>query len=75
MSELSNDPLGDLNKESTQKINHEGTVQLLIAQLTSLSVSKFIYMSSASVYETFTWKSMFETSKTNPLTEYSKSKN
>ena len=32
MSELSNDPLGDLNKEITQKINHEGTVQLLNLQ-------------------------------------------
>lgn len=72
MSELSNDPLGDLNKEITQKINHEGTVQLLnLANKTS--VSKFIYMSSASVYG-FSEEIMFETSKTNPLTEYSKSK-
>ena len=29
MAELSNDPLGDLNKEVTRKINHEGTMRLL----------------------------------------------
>ena len=73
MSELSNDPLGDLNKEITQKINHEGTVQLLnLANKTS--VSKFIYMSSASVYG-FSEEIMFETSKNKAVNRVLKIKN
>ena len=49
MAELSNDPLGDLNKDLTQEINHKATIKLLkLAENTN--VKKFIYMSSASVY-------------------------
>ena len=72
MAELSNDPLGDLNKKITKKINHDGTVRLLnLANNTQ--VTKFIYMSSASVYG-FAENIMDELSTTNPLTEYSKAK-
>lgn len=72
MAELSNDPLGDLNKEMTEKINHLGTKKLMeIANNTS--VNKFIYMSSASVYG-FSESIMKEDSPINPLTEYSKAK-
>ncbi len=72
MAELSNDPLGDLNKELTQEINHEATTRLLnLAKNTS--VKKFIYMSSASVYG-FSEEIMTEVDEVTPLTEYSKSK-
>lgn len=72
MAELSNDPLGDLNKDLTQEINHEATVKLLkLAENTS--VKKFIYMSSASVYG-FSKEIMSEEDTVKPLTEYSKSK-
>ena len=72
MGELSNDPLGDLNKELTNCINHIGTKNLL-ELANNTKVEKFIYMSSASVYG-FSQEIMKETSKLNPLTEYSKTK-
>ena len=72
MAELSNDPLGDLNKDLTEDINHKATVKLLtLAQDTS--IKKFIYMSSASVL----WiseKIMNEEDQVSPLTGTSKSK-
>jgi nucleoside-diphosphate-sugar epimerase len=72
MGELSNDPLGDLNKNITNEINHIATKNLLtLADKTS--VKKFIYMSSASVYG-FSKVVMNESSPLNPLTEYSKAK-
>jgi nucleoside-diphosphate-sugar epimerase len=49
MAELSNDPLGQLNPHITHKINHEGSVQLAQAAKQA-GVSRFIYMSSCSVY-------------------------
>ena len=72
MGELSNDPLGDLNKELTNSINYFGTKSLLELANNS-NVKKFIYMSSASVYG-FSQEIMQETSQLNPLTEYSKTK-
>jgi len=72
MAELSNDPLGDLNKEVTRKINHEGTMRLLEIANRS-NVKKVIYMSSASVYG-FSNDIVSELSTTNPLTEYAKAK-
>ena len=64
MAELSNDPLGDLNKEVTRKINHEGTMRLLEIANRS-NVKKVIYMSSASVYG-FSNDIVSELSTTNP---------
>lgn len=49
MAELSNDPLGQLNPTITYKINHEGSVALAKAAKAA-GVSRFIYMSSCSVY-------------------------
>ena len=72
MGELSNDPLGDLDKDLTNSINHLGTKNLL-ELANNTNVQKFIYMSSASVYG-FSQEVMKETSKLNPLTEYSKIK-
>jgi nucleoside-diphosphate-sugar epimerase len=72
MGELSNDPLGELNRNITHQINHLATARLLELAKKS-SIKKFIYMSSASVYG-FSQEIMNEKSKINPLTEYSKAK-
>jgi nucleoside-diphosphate-sugar epimerase len=49
LAELSNDPLGDLDREITFKINHHGTVRL--AKLAKeAGVKRFIHSSSCSVY-------------------------
>ena len=72
MAELSNDPLGDLDKNLTNKINHLANLDLLeIAN--RANIKKFIYMSSASVYG-FSEKILKEKDKVSPLTEYSKAK-
>lgn len=72
MGELSNDPLGDLNKDLTRDINHVATKNLLELADES-NIKKFIYMSSASVYG-FSEEIMDECSQVTPLTEYSKAK-
>jgi nucleoside-diphosphate-sugar epimerase len=72
MSELSNDPMGELAPRITKEINIEGTSKL-ISVANKSSISKFIYMSSCSVYgynESFA----NERSEPNPLTEYAKAK-
>jgi nucleoside-diphosphate-sugar epimerase len=49
MAELSNDPLGQLNPEITYQINHQGSIHLA-KMARAAGVSRFIYMSSCSVY-------------------------
>lgn len=49
MAELSNDPLGQLNPSITYKINHEGSISLARAARAA-GVTRFVYMSSCSVY-------------------------
>ncbi|MDW8404604.1 SDR family oxidoreductase [Chloroflexus sp.] len=49
MAELSNDPLGQLNRELTFQINHQGSVKLAQAAKAA-GVTRFVYMSSCSVY-------------------------
>lgn len=72
LAELSNDPLGEIDPEITEKINHLGTVNLIkIAK--SQKVKRFIYFSSCSVYGA-SEKIANEKSKTNPQTAYAKSK-
>mgnify|MGYP001250380099 CR=1 FL=1 len=72
MSELSNDPLGEFNPSLTNQVNHLSTKELL-DKCNASSIKKFIYMSSASVYG-FNENILDEGSKTNPLTQYAKSK-
>ncbi|KKR87188.1 NAD-dependent dehydratase [Candidatus Gottesmanbacteria bacterium RIFCSPHIGHO2_01_FULL_46_14] len=72
LAELSNDPLGQNNPELTYEINHKGTVNL-IDQCIKAAVPRFIYSSSCSVYGASDNVSD-ETSSTNPLTAYAKSK-
>lgn len=72
LAELSNDPLGQNNPEITHDVNHRGTVNL-IDQCIKAGVPRFIYSSSCSVYGASDEMSD-ETSPTDPLTEYAKSK-
>lgn len=72
LAELSNDPLGQNNPELTYEINHRGTVNLVDSCIKA-GVQRFIYSSSCSVYGASDDVSG-ETSPTNPLTAYAKSK-
>jgi nucleoside-diphosphate-sugar epimerase len=72
LSELSNDPLGEVNENLTYSINHEGTKNLLTL-CNIANIEKFIYMSSCAVYGK-NKNLVTESSKVNPLTTYSKSK-
>ena len=68
MAELSNDPLGDLIGDVTYEVNHKGSVRL--AELAKQAgVSRFVYMSSCSVYGIADGK-VDETSPINPQTAY-----
>jgi len=68
MAELSNDPLGDLIGEVTYAVNHQGSVRL--AELAKRAgVSRFVYMSSCSVYG-IADGTVDEQSPINPQTAY-----
>lgn len=72
MAELSNDPLGQLSPTITYQINHQGSVRL--AELARLAgVSRFVYMSSCSVYGVAGGE-VDETSPVNPQTAYAECK-
>ena len=73
LSELSNDPLGNINSNLTNEINVLGTKKL-IDLCNESNVQNFIYMSSCSVYGKTKDKYVDEDSTTNPLTAYSSSK-
>tara|TARA_B100000242_G_scaffold161254_1_gene115131 strand:+ start:3589 stop:4596 length:1008 start_codon:yes stop_codon:yes gene_type:complete len=73
MAELSNDPLGEINKELTQEINVSGTKKLIYL-CQQAKIEKFIYMSSCSVYGDSGNTYASEETSTNPLTEYAKAK-
>lgn len=72
LAELSNDPLGQTNPALTYSINHEGT-RLVATMAKSAGVPRFVYASSCSVYGASD-RIADETSSTNPLTAYAKSK-
>lgn len=73
MAELSNDPLGQLNPTITYKINHHGSVELAKAAKEA-GVSRFIYMSSCSVYGIGTSEFVSEEGDLNPQTAYAECK-
>jgi nucleoside-diphosphate-sugar epimerase len=69
LAELSNDPLGQHKPELTYAINHQGTVALA-QKCRRMSVARFIYTSSCSVYGAGTGDFKTEESETNPQTAY-----
>ena len=69
MAELSNDPTGELNPDITYEINHKGSVQLAESARKS-GVSRFVYMSSCSVYGVGSDEDVTEDSPVNPQTAY-----
>lgn len=72
MAELSNDPIGDLIGEVTYDINHRGSVRL--AELAKRAgVSRFVYMSSCSVYGVAEG-TVDESSPVDPQTAYARCK-
>ena len=68
MAELSNDPLGDLLGEVTYDVNHVGSVRLATLAKQA-GVSRFVYMSSCSVYGVADG-TVDESSPLNPQTAY-----
>lgn len=72
MAELSNDPLAAVAPELTYRINHAGSVSLATLAKQS-GVSRFIYMSSCSVYGAADGD-VDETSPVNPQTPYAECK-
>lgn len=73
LAELSNDPLGQLDPDITEKVNHRGSCQLAL-KARDAGVSRFIYASSCSVYGAGTgdWKD--ENSPPDPRTAYAQCK-
>lgn len=72
MAELSNDPIGDRIGDVTYEINHHGSVALASAAKRA-GVSRFVYMSSCSVYGVADG-TVDETSPTDPQTAYARCK-
>ena len=73
MAELSNDPLGESNREVTFDINHRGSVILADAAKVA-GVERFIYTSSCSVYGVADEEIVDESSAVNPQTAYAECK-
>lgn len=73
MAELSNDPTGELKPGITEAINHKGSVHLATLAKRA-GVSRFVYMSSCSVYGVATEGDVTEESPTNPQTAYARCK-
>lgn len=69
MAELSNDPTGELSPRITYEINHKGSVRLA-ALAKAAGVTRFIYMSSCSVYGLGDQGYVTEESPLNPQTAY-----
>jgi len=73
LAALSNDPLGELNQDLTDAINHVASVRLAeVAR--KAGVKRFIFASSCSIYGAGQSESLDENASFNPLTAYAKSK-
>ncbi len=73
LAELSNDPLGERDPETTFAINHRASVELA-RKCKSAGITRFVYTSSCSVYGAGAddWKT--EESPLNPQTAYAQCK-
>jgi len=73
LAALCNDPLGDLNANWTDDINHKGSVTLAAAARRA-GVRRFVLSSSCSMYGAAGSEALTETATLNPLTAYARSK-
>jgi len=73
LADLSNDPVGELSSGVTYDINHRGTVALAEAARRA-GVSRFVHMSSCSVYGASGDRPSREGDVTDPLTAYARCK-
>jgi nucleoside-diphosphate-sugar epimerase len=73
LAALSNDPLGDLNPQTTYDINAHGTVSVAAAAKEA-GVSRFVFSSSCSLYGAHGDAPIDETAEWLPVTPYGESK-
>tara|TARA_R110002072_G_scaffold77394_1_gene180532 strand:- start:135 stop:1172 length:1038 start_codon:yes stop_codon:yes gene_type:complete len=73
LAELSNDPLGEHQRENTFHINHQGSLRIAHAAREA-GVKRFVYASSCSVYGAASVDIVDETSAVNPQTAYAECK-
>ena len=73
LAALSNDPLGDLDRELTLEINHRASVRL--ARLArNAGIRRFLFSSSCSMYGSASDEILAETAPLRPITAYAESK-
>jgi nucleoside-diphosphate-sugar epimerase len=73
LAALSNDPLGELNPDLTDAINHKASVRLA-GMARRVGVTRFLFSSSCSIYGAGQTERLDESAKFNPLTAYARSK-
>ncbi len=73
LAAISNDPVGDLNPETTYEINHRATVQLA-QRARSAGIGRFIFSSSCSLYGAGGDDALDEQAAFSPVTPYGHSK-
>jgi nucleoside-diphosphate-sugar epimerase len=73
LAALSNDPLGNLNREWTEEINYDASVRLALAAR-SAGVGRFLFSSSAIMYGQSEAGQVNEDSPLDPRTTYAQSK-
>ena len=73
LAALSNDPLGELDPNLTDAINHVATVRLA-EMARKVGVNRFLFASSCSIYGAGQSDRLDEDAPFNPLTAYAKSK-
>jgi nucleoside-diphosphate-sugar epimerase len=73
LAALSNDPLGNLNPDSTYSINHRAAVHLARLAKTA-GVERFVFASSCSLYGLAGDDMLDESAPFNPITPYGESK-
>lgn len=73
LAAISNDPLGDLNAETTYDINHRGTVRVAEAAKAA-GVKRFAFSSSCSIYGAHGDAPIDESAPFLPVTPYGESK-